>query len=85
LKIYETIKFQRLVKKLRSDSEKQALKEAISTLLVTPLAGKKLKGEFKEFRSYSYSFMGQARRLIYQATESAIYLIAFGPREGIYN
>jgi len=85
LKIYETSKFQRLSKKLHSEAEKQALKEAIAALAASPLVGKKLKGEFKEFRSYSYSVMGQARRLIYKATESAIYLISFGPPEGIYN
>jgi mRNA-degrading endonuclease RelE of RelBE toxin-antitoxin system len=85
LKIYETPKFQRLSKKLRSEAEKQALKNAIADVAAAPLAGKKLKGEFKEFRSYSYSVTGQARRLIYRVTESAIYLIFFGPREGIYH
>jgi mRNA-degrading endonuclease YafQ of YafQ-DinJ toxin-antitoxin module len=85
LKIYETPKFQRLSKKLRTDVEKQALKKAIEDLAATPMAGKKLKGEFKEFRSYSYSVTGQARRLIYQVTETAMYLISSGPREGIYN
>jgi hypothetical protein len=85
LQIYETPKFHRLRKKLRSETEKQALKAAIKTLAGDPLAGKKLKGEFKEFRSYSYTVAGQERRLIYQATPSALYLLAFGPREGIYN
>jgi hypothetical protein len=64
--------------------EKQALKEAVTVLSADPLTGKKLKGEFKEFRSYHYTVAGQERRLIYQATASAIYLFAFGPREGIY-
>jgi hypothetical protein len=85
LQIYETPKFHRLRKKLRSETEKQALKAAIKTLAADPLAGKKLKGEFKEFRSYSHTVAGQERRLIYRANLSALYLLAFGPREGIYN
>lgn len=84
MRIYETPKFQRLRKKIRSDIEKQALKEALATLVANPLAGKKLKGEFKEFRSYRYTAAGQERRLIYQAGKSALYLLSFGPREGIY-
>jgi mRNA-degrading endonuclease YafQ of YafQ-DinJ toxin-antitoxin module len=73
-----------LRKKLRSDLEKQALKQAIAALAADPLTGKKLKGEFKDFRSYHYQVAGQERRLIYQAEESTIYLLSFGPREGIY-
>jgi hypothetical protein len=65
--------------------EKQALREAIKVLVADPQAGKKLKGEFKEFRSYHYTIAGQARRLIYRAAAAAIHLISFGPREGIYN
>ncbi len=85
MRIYETPKFQRLRKKLRSEIEKQALKQALAVLTANPLMGKKLKGEFKEFRSYHYTAGGQERRLIYQAEESALYLLSFGPREGIYN
>jgi mRNA-degrading endonuclease RelE of RelBE toxin-antitoxin system len=84
LRIFETAKFQRLRKKLRSEIEKQALKRAITDLASKPLAGKKLKGEFKDFRSYHYAAAGQERRLIYQADETTLYLLSFGPREGIY-
>ena len=82
MKIYETPKFQRLRKKIRSEVEKQALKGAIAVIAATPLAGKKLKGELQDYRSLAYTAAGQERRLIYQVRETELYLLAFGPREG---
>ena len=84
MKIYETPKFQKQRKKLRSDSEKAALKGAIGSVAANPSSGKKLKGEFKDFRSLRYFAEGQERRVIYKMEENAIYLLSFGPREGIY-
>jgi mRNA-degrading endonuclease RelE of RelBE toxin-antitoxin system len=84
LKVYETPKFQKQRKKLRSDSEKTSLKEAIRSIAENPLSGKKLKGEFKDLRSLKYFAEGQERRIIYKVEANAIYLLSFGPREGIY-
>jgi len=86
LRIYETPKFKRLRKKIKEENEKSALKEAILKIMETPLIGKKLKGEFKDLRSYKYFVKGQQRRLIYQykEEENSIYLLSFEPREGIY-
>jgi len=84
LKIYETSKFQKQRKKLRTDSEKTSLKEAIGAVAKDPLSGKKLRGEFKDLRSLRYFADGQERRMIYKIEENAIYLLSFGPREGIY-
>ena len=84
MRIYETPKFQRLRKKIRREEEKQALKRAIAVIAATPLAGKKLKGELQDYRSFPYTAAGQERRLIYQVQEAALYLLSFGPREGIY-
>jgi len=84
LKIYETPKFQRQRRKLRTHSEKTALKEAIRTVAAHPLSGKKLRGEFMDLRSLRYFAEGQERRLIYKIEQNAIYLLSFGPREGIY-
>ena len=84
MKIYETAKFQKQRKKLRGDPEKTALKEAIRSVAQAPLSGKKLKGEFKGLRSLKYFAEGQERRIIYMMVENAIYLLSFGPREGIY-
>ncbi|MGA2939581.1 MAG: type II toxin-antitoxin system RelE/ParE family toxin [Syntrophobacteraceae bacterium] len=84
LKVYETVKFQKQRKKLRSDSEKTALKGALRSVAEDPLSGKKLKGEFKDFRSLRYFAEGQERRIIYKIEENTIYLLSFGPREGIY-
>lgn len=84
MKIYETPKFQRQRKKLRNDSEKTALKEAIRAVAANPLIGKNLKGEFKDLRSLRYFTEGQERRLIYKIEQNALYLLSFGPREGIY-
>ena len=84
MKIYETPKFQKQRKKLRTDSEKRGLREAIGAVATKPLDGKKLKGEFKDLRSFRYFTAGQERRLIYKIEQSAIYLLSFGPREGAY-
>ena len=84
MRIYETAKFQRLRKKLRSDNEKQALKRAIAEVAAEPQAGKPLKGEFKSLWRFSYNVAGQEKRLIYIAEKDCLYLLSFGPREGIY-
>ncbi len=84
MKIYETAKFKRLRKKLRSALEREALKKAIIGVAGNPKAGKPLKGEFKELWRYAYSVSGQERRLIYQPGPDCLYLLSFGPREGIY-
>jgi mRNA-degrading endonuclease RelE of RelBE toxin-antitoxin system len=84
LKVYETAKFKRLRKKLRSNLERAALKQAIAAVAHNPKAGKPLKGEFKDLWGYSYTVSGQERRLIYQPETDCLYLLSFGPREGIY-
>ena len=84
MKILETSKFQRLRKKVREDTERNALKEAIMDVEKNPQAGKKLKGKFALLRSYQYTVKGQARRLVYRLEEDLIVLFSFGPREGIY-
>ena len=84
MKVYETAKFRKQRKRLRNDSEKLALKEAIRSISETPSGGKKLKGELKDFRSLKYVAEGRERRLIYKIEEGMIYLLSFGPREGIY-
>ena len=84
MRIYETAKFQKQRKKLKSDSEKAALKEAIHSIAGAPLGGKKLKGEFRDLRSVRYFVEGQERRLIYKIEEDGACLLSFGPREGIY-
>lgn len=84
MKIYETQKFKRLRKKLQSDTEKRALKDAIVEVIKNPLACKKLKGELKDMRKYKYTVGGQERRLIFKVEGDALYFLSFGPREGIY-
>ncbi len=84
MKIYETAKFKRLRKKLRSKLEKEALKQTIAAVAVNPKVGKPLKGEFKDLWRYSYAVTGQERRLIYQPETDSVFLLSFGPREGIY-
>jgi putative component of toxin-antitoxin plasmid stabilization module len=84
MRLIETSKFKRLRKKLKENHEKEALRQAISRILEIPGAGKRLKGEFKELRSFSYTTKGQNRRLIYRKVEGTIVLLSFGPREGVY-
>ena len=84
MKVYETSKFQKLRKKLDSAAEKEALKQAILSVAARPLAGKKLKGELEDLRRFSCSVSGQERRLIFKVQKETIFLVSFGPREGIY-
>ena len=69
---------------INSNFEKTALKEAIAAIAANPPGGNKLKGEFKDLRSLRYFADGQERRLIHKSGQNAIYLLSFGPREGIY-
>jgi mRNA-degrading endonuclease RelE of RelBE toxin-antitoxin system len=84
IKLQETSKFIKSRKKIKEEQEREALKLAIKKILNEPDLGKKLKGEFKEFRSYRYTVKGQARRLIYKLEADTITLFSFGPKEGIY-
>lgn len=84
MKLLETTKFSKLRNKLREATEKRALKSAILQVSRDPNAGKKLKGEFRDLRSFQYTVKGQSRRLIYKTEKHAIILFSFGPREGIY-
>jgi mRNA-degrading endonuclease RelE of RelBE toxin-antitoxin system len=73
-----------LRKKLRSEIEREALKRAIAAVAANPQAGKPLKGEFKALWRFTYNVAGQEKRLIYKAEKDCLYLLSFGPREGIY-
>lgn len=84
MKIKETRKFKKQREKLKAEEELIQLKEAIIKVIKDPLSGKKLKGEFKELRSFKYFSSGQQRRLIYKFEEDHLVLYSFGPREGIY-
>lgn len=84
MKLVETSKFKKLRKKIKEDRERKALREAILKVLENPEVGKKLKGEFRDLRSYKYSVRGQDRRLIYKTEREDLILLSFGPREGIY-
>jgi mRNA-degrading endonuclease RelE of RelBE toxin-antitoxin system len=84
MRLLETPKFGRLRSKLKDDTEREALKGAVLAIAENPLSGKKLKGEFRDLRSFRYAARGQARRLIYKLDEDAVILFSFGPRQGIY-
>ena len=84
MRLVETSKFKKPRKKIKVDLEKKALKEAVLKILHNPTAGKKLKGEFQDLRSFSYSVKGQNRRLIYKQENDCLVLLSFGPRIGIY-
>ncbi len=84
MRLLETPKFQKLRRKLKEESERDALKAAILSIVKNPDGGKKLKGELKDLRSFRYTVQGQPRRLIYKLVEDAVVLYSFGPRQGIY-
>ena len=84
MRLVETSKFKKLRKKNEGDLEKKALKESVLKIFHNPTAGKKLKGEFQDLRSFGYSVKGQNRRLIYKQEKDCLILLSFGPREGIY-
>ena len=83
MKLVETSTFKKLRKKIKSPHEKVALKKAIAKITDDPEAGKFLKGEFRDLRSFRYSVKGQSKRLIYKTDKEAVVLFSFGPREGI--
>jgi len=84
MRLLETPKFQKLRKKLKEEDERGALREAVLYILENPEAGKKLKEEFRDLRSFRYSVRGQPRRLIYRHEKDSLVLFSFGPRQGIY-
>ena len=84
MRLVETSKFKKSRKKLKHEQERTGLKEAIQHILENRYSGKKLKGEFRDLLSFSYSVKGQSRRLIYKLEKDSIILFSFGPREGIY-
>ncbi|MBN1273218.1 MAG: type II toxin-antitoxin system RelE/ParE family toxin [Candidatus Aminicenantes bacterium] len=84
MRLIETSKLKRLRKKIKENHEKEALRLAVARIWEYPEEGKRLKGEFKELRSFSYTAKGQNRRLIYKLEEGTIVLLSFGPREGAY-
>ncbi len=84
MKLIETSKFKRLRKRIKEAQDKSALKEAINKIIENPQAGKILKGEFKDLRSFKYAVKGQNKRLIYKTEKDFLVLFSFGPREGIY-
>ena len=84
MKIYETTKFNRLRRKLKEKTEKEALKAAIKVVAKDPQTGKKLKGDFALLRAFKYTVKRQTHRLIYKWGKNSIILFSFGPREGIY-
>ncbi len=84
MKLVETAKFKKLRKKIKETHEKAALKEAINKIIENPQAGKILKGEFKDLRSFKYTVKGQNKRLVYKTEKGFIVFFSFGPREGIY-
>jgi len=84
MKLLETSKFAKLRKRIKDESETEALKSAIEEIRKEPQIGKKLKGELEHLRSYAYSVRGQARRLVYHWDRESVILFSFGPRQGIY-
>ncbi len=84
MNLAETSKFRKLRKRIRQEQEKKELKRAVKKISQKPSSGKKLKGEFKELRSFEYKVLGQSKRLIYKVNSDTITLLSFGPREGIY-
>lgn len=84
MKLIETAKFKRLRKRIKETQDKAALKEAINKIIENPQAGKILKGEFKDLRSFKYTVKGQNKRLIYKTEKDFLVFFSFGPRESIY-
>ncbi len=84
MRIFETAKFAKQRKKLRSDEERKALRRTVRQVIRDPKKGKKLKGELADLRSVRYTVQGQQRRFVYKEDEVTLYLVSFGPREGVY-
>ena len=83
-RLVETLTFKKLRKQVKSSHEKAELKKAVAKIMDDPEAGKFLKGEFRDLRSFRYSVKGQSKRLIYKTDKTTVILFSFSPREGIY-
>ncbi len=83
--LVETSKFKKLRKKIKEKLKKEALKEAKLKILDNPLAGKNLKGEFKDLHSLTYTVKAQNRRFIHKLEKECIVLFSFRPREESIN
>ena len=65
MRILETSKFSKLIKKIKEQAEIEALKSARMKIQKDLQPGRKLKGELEHLLSYAYAKKGQARRLVY--------------------
>lgn len=74
----ETAAFQRKRCKLKR-RHRESLQGAVLSIRQNPLAGKSLRGEFRELRVLPYTYKGQEKRLVYFASEIRLVLISFGP------
>ena len=75
------------LKKLSRQATDHIANQTFSRLAQDPEAGRKLKGELRDYWKLAVSFQGVTYRIIYQIsqTEKVVLIIAVGSREGFYD
>ena len=85
MQVLQTPCFAKQVKKLKPN-QKQALDDAVRTILQDPLIGVKKHGDLHYLRVYKFSMLKQQALLAYSVDEerAIIKLLAVGPHENFY-
>jgi len=85
LNIVQTHSFQRAVKKLHAN-QKQALDNAVRSIMQQPETGSLKKGDLAGLRVHKFQCSGQLTLLgyHYNADAQMITLVAIGPHENFY-
>jgi mRNA-degrading endonuclease RelE of RelBE toxin-antitoxin system len=85
MRVLQTTRFQKTVKKLPA-SQKKALDDAVRTILAEPTIGQAKIGDLQGIRVYKFKLQHQLTLLAYQldvATET-LTLLALGSHENFY-
>lgn len=85
LRILETPKFHRAVKKLKAN-QKADLDTAVKTIANNPVIGSQKKGSLSHVRVYKFKMVGQLTLLAYhfEADELVLELLNVGSHENFY-
>ncbi|MBL4760055.1 MAG: type II toxin-antitoxin system RelE/ParE family toxin [Mariprofundaceae bacterium] len=85
MQLLQTPRFSKQLKKLKKN-QKEALDEAVETIMANPLIGVQKRGELDYLRVYKFSMLKQQALLAYSYDDGKliIKLLAIGSHENFY-
>lgn len=85
MKVYQTLGFEKTVKKL-FPNQKKILDKAIREILENPLIGQQKKGDLRTFRVYKFNMLGSQVLFAYlfNEEEPSITAVKLGAHENFY-